>query len=70
MNSWGDRRINEGDRGGWGEWIGLPNYSGIAVTVTVTGTELILLVFRYRKKFLILSLTEVPFANVRHVVNR
>ena len=48
MNLRGDRRINEGERGGWGEWIGPCNNSWTltAVTaVTVTGVQLILWVF-------------------------
>ena len=44
MNLRGDRRINEGERGGWGEWIRPCNNSRIAVTAA--GMQLILLVFR------------------------
>ena len=34
----GDGKINEGERGGWGEWIGPCNNSG----ATAAGTQLIL----------------------------
>ena len=45
MNFRGDRRINEGERGGWGEWIGPCNNSR---TVRVTsGMQLMLWVLRY-----------------------
>ena len=34
MNFRGDRRINEGERGGWGKWIGPCNNSGTGEAVT------------------------------------
>ena len=46
MNFSWDRRINEGERGSWGEWIGPCNNSGGGTVVTAAGRQLILWVFR------------------------
>ena len=43
MNFRGGRRINEGERGGWGEWIGPCKNSGGGTAVTAV--QLILWVF-------------------------